>query len=332
MQNGAGQADLSGMAPTSDPRANARGPITPAQLDVVAVATMDPLALYRVEGPGRYRHEWIDSRALRPGFPEEDAVIGRCFHEVFAPEITERFHEAADRAVATGRTVRYLGSSDLGTYHQDIEVTVAPHFAGDTVQLITSVRDIRDRMALDRERDASHRRVQKLMEHAPHMVWLIDERGTILYATGAIQELLGYTLDEVVGQPSIDLVHKDGMADARVHRPRVASAAPGEPFCFELQLRHRDGSPRWVECTLTNRSASDISDRRQLARHHRAKARRGAPARTAARQLRSPGVCSFSRRITDARCACDESMAAVLYIDFDGLAINDTLVTTSVAR
>jgi len=92
----------------------------------------------------------------------QDEIIGRCFHEVFGPEVAARFDEAADRAIATRRTVRYLGSTRLDTFLRDIEVTVAPHFAGDSVQLITSIRDIRDRMALEREREATDRRVRTL--------------------------------------------------------------------------------------------------------------------------------------------------------------------------
>jgi diguanylate cyclase (GGDEF)-like protein/PAS domain S-box-containing protein len=319
------------MAPTSDPRADARGPITPAQLQAVAVATMDPLALYRVEGPGRYRHEWLDDRALRPGFPPEDQVIGRCFHEVFAPEIAERFHEAADQAVATGRTVRYLGSTQLDTFLMDIEVTVAPHFAGDTVQLITSIRDIRDRMALEREREASNRRVRKLMEHAPDMVWLVDERGTILDATGGLEALLGYRIDEVIGRPSFTLVHDEGMAHARSYRPHVAAATSDRPVRFELQLRHRDGSTRWVECRLTNLlddpdigaivvNSHDITERKLVEQRLAHDALHDSLTGLPNRVLVSQRIEAMLDLATG-----DEQRAAVFYVDFDGFKlINDT--------
>jgi diguanylate cyclase (GGDEF)-like protein/PAS domain S-box-containing protein len=319
------------MATIREPVLNAPGPITPAQLDVVAAATMDPLALYRVEGPGRYRHEWIDARAIGTNYPQDDTVVGALFDEVFRPDIAARFHEAADEAVATRKMVRYLGTTRFSTHLRDLEVTVTPFFTDDIVQVLTSVRDVSDRMALEREREATERRIHKLMEHAPDMIWLIDAEGTILHATNAVERLLGYQPDEIIGRTSMTLVHEAGVSHAHSVAGRIWTSQPDEPVRIELPLQHRDGSVRWVECTLTNLlgdpdigavvvNSHDVTERKLVEQHLAHEALHD-------NLTGLPNRVLVSERITDMLLLArdDDHLAAVLYVDFDGFKlINDT--------
>jgi diguanylate cyclase (GGDEF)-like protein/PAS domain S-box-containing protein len=309
----------------------ARGPLRPAQLAMIAAATVDPLGLYRVEGADRYRHEWLDPRALDAIGFERIPLADRLFDEVFPPEVAARFHDAANQAVREGRTVRYLGTTPHEHGLRDLEVTLTPVFADGVTQLVTSMRDVSDRMALEREREAADRRLRKLMEHAPDMIWLIGADGTIVHVTQAIVSLLGYRPDEVVGRHSVELAHPDGVDAAVALRPQVWASSAGEPFVGEMLLRHRDGSARWVECTFTN-LVDDPDIGAIVVNSHDVTERKLVEQRLAHEALHDsltglPNRVLVSQRIDSMIAVADgiDRLAAVLYVDFDGFKlINDT--------
>jgi PAS domain S-box-containing protein len=98
----------------------------------------------------------------------------------------------------------------------------------------------------------SWRRYQSMIEHSSDALILSrPTMGGILYASPAIQRLLGYTSEEMRGREVIDYVHPDERE--RVVRLRAELLrAPGKVSVDETQLRHKDGSYRWFELTRTN--------------------------------------------------------------------------------
>jgi diguanylate cyclase (GGDEF)-like protein/PAS domain S-box-containing protein len=306
-------------------------PIAPEQMDRIAAATGDPLALFRVEGPDRYRLEWIDPRAIRAVKMTPAELLGTLFHEVFPGAVAERFHDAANRAVRDGTSVRYLGTTRFETHQQDLEVTVTPVFAGEVTQLLTSARDVTDRLSLDRERDATERRLRKLTEHASDLIWLVDAAGTIVHVTSAVERLLGYTPDEIVGCQSLTMVPSDAIESILALREAFARSDLEHPVRYEVPLRHRDGSVRWFESMFTNLLADpdigaivvnshDVTERKLVAERLAHEALHDNLTGLPNRVLVAERIASMLERATD-----NAHLAAVLYVDFDGFKlINDT--------
>jgi len=113
---------------------------------------------------------------------------------------------------------------------------------------------------------------RRLVENTLDVVTIISGNGTIRYESPAIERVLGYRLDELIGRNVLDLVHpedRDGAAKA-LHR---ALEEPGVPHTAEVRIRHRNGSWRILEAVgkrLTGRgapevvmSSRDITQRRQ---------------------------------------------------------------------
>jgi PAS domain S-box-containing protein len=86
----------------------------------------------------------------------------------------------------------------------------------------------------------SEGRFRAIMEQSPEAIFLIDaETGGILEANSAFQELLGYSLEEIVGLPIFDLVSADrGIMDRRFQE----TVQTGKPTFDERQYRKKDGS------------------------------------------------------------------------------------------
>ena len=120
---------------------------------------------------------------------------------------------------------------------------------------------------------ASEQRFRSLVEHGWDTITLIDPEGTVLYASTSLERMLGYTVDEHVGEHVVDLVHPDDQAYVTEIFQALLDQ-PGEPISAEVRARHKDGTWRWVETTSINRlddpaveaivaNSRDITERKQ---------------------------------------------------------------------
>ncbi|RQH00530.1 PAS domain S-box protein [Natrarchaeobius oligotrophus] len=107
----------------------------------------------------------------------------------------------------------------------------------------------RYRLADDRSSD----RHRAILDSADVLVWIVDDRGTVDYASPAVETRLGYTADELERTTLLDLVHPDDRALAR----DVLSVTAGDPIgsreTITLRLGDSDGIWQLVELTAVNR-------------------------------------------------------------------------------
>jgi diguanylate cyclase (GGDEF)-like protein/PAS domain S-box-containing protein len=87
----------------------------------------------------------------------------------------------------------------------------------------------------------SEERFRLLIENATDIISLLTPDGTILYESPAIERILGYHPNELVGQSAFSLIHPDDRESvARMFRSRIDQ--PGVAEAIELRFRHKDGS------------------------------------------------------------------------------------------
>jgi PAS domain S-box-containing protein len=142
-------------------------------------------------------------------------------------------------------------------------------------------RELAERTRIEsslRESEARFRRSEEhfrsLIEHTSDIITIVDESGVVLYGSPSVERVLGYALEEVVGQPAVELVHPDDrqrVLDAHLAALRDPGVAQRG---VEFRFRHRNGSWRVLEAlgsALQYRSAGpravltlrDVTDRRQ---------------------------------------------------------------------
>jgi len=98
----------------------------------------------------------------------------------------------------------------------------------------------------------SWRRYQSMIEHSSDALILSrPTMGGILYASPAIERLLGFTMDELRGEEVMDLIHPD-QRDAALKLRAELLKSPGKVSVDEVRVRHKDGSYRWFELTRKN--------------------------------------------------------------------------------
>ncbi|MEX2242147.1 MAG: PAS domain S-box protein [Burkholderiales bacterium] len=98
----------------------------------------------------------------------------------------------------------------------------------------------------------SWRRYQAMIEHSSDALVLTRPMaGGILYASPAMERVLGYSAEDLRGREVMELVHPETLETAIRLRAELLDT-PGKVSVDELRLLHKDGSWRWVELTRKN--------------------------------------------------------------------------------
>ncbi|MEM7734699.1 MAG: diguanylate cyclase [Deinococcota bacterium] len=103
-----------------------------------------------------------------------------------------------------------------------------------------------------------HKEIKKLYEHGQHLVKIIensqdiimvvDEDGIIRYATPALTKLLGWRLEEALGNPLWFASHEDDIEQLCNTFEAAQHATRGHPaYVIEYRHRHREGHYLWLE-------------------------------------------------------------------------------------
>jgi diguanylate cyclase (GGDEF)-like protein/PAS domain S-box-containing protein len=124
-----------------------------------------------------------------------------------------------------------------------------------TIEALDTVADI-IAQGIERKRTEealyrSEERFRSLVQNASDVILIMEPKGTVRYISPAVERVLGYKPEEVIGKDNFTPVHPDDM-------PRVQGVVgeaiknPGTTFPVELRLRHADGSWRHLESRCTS--------------------------------------------------------------------------------
>jgi PAS domain S-box-containing protein len=110
---------------------------------------------------------------------------------------------------------------------------------------------------------ASDERWRALAEHSPDLVAEIDTSGRFVYASPNHRAVLGYAPEELVGRSVEEVLRRVDVrapgALAGVVAGWFGERAPETPLPRLQRIRHRDGSPRWMEVAWSRYCAQDGS-------------------------------------------------------------------------
>ncbi|MDP3873601.1 MAG: PAS domain S-box protein [Methyloversatilis sp.] len=146
----------------------------------------------------------------------------------------------------------YRTSPDAGPVrHLRPSVQTVTDDDGGVVKYVGTLLDVTYQFEAEQALRASEERLRATLEQAPNVaVQWFDAQGRVLYWNGGSTRLYGWTPDEAIGRSVDNLTHTREEADA--FRDSFAQIArSGQSIGpSEYLVRHRDGSPRWIEATL----------------------------------------------------------------------------------
>ncbi len=126
----------------------------------------------------------------------------------------------------------------------------------------------------ERTLQQKQRQFRAMIEHSSDGVLLTrPDNGGIFYASPGLERVLGYTIEDLRGREPHEFVHPD-QREERLKSHSEVMSSPGKVIIVEVMVRHKDGSWRWIEATVSNlleepsvravvMNFRDITERRQ---------------------------------------------------------------------
>jgi len=142
---------------------------------------------------------------------------------------------------------------------------------GATEAISMVARDLSDLRAAQAQVAESETRMQALVENASDLLVLINSNGTVVYASPAVERVLGHPPGSLDGADVLELVHPDDLDSAYDMAGSVIDSS-AQSRSASLRIAHGDGSYRHLEVTANNLlhnpavagivlNATDVTDR-----------------------------------------------------------------------
>ena len=105
--------------------------------------------------------------------------------------------------------------------------------------IAVTFRDITQAMEVVEQLNLSEKKYRELLENLQEGIWAADLEGRTSFANPPMAQILGYTVEEMVGRPLSDFVAERELPSFEKHR---ALRARGVKERYELEFRRKDGA------------------------------------------------------------------------------------------
>ncbi len=181
-------------------------------------------------------------------------------------------------------------------------------------------------------RRASEERLASLVQNSSDLITVLDEDLRIVYQSPSVEQVLGFTADELIGEPFERLLHPSENVRLLRRLRDGGRAVRSRPEPIECLLAHQDGSVRYFEILHTNLlddsavqgvvlNGRDVSERKAFEQQLSHQAFHDPVTHLANRAL-------FNERVRHAvaRARREEIGLAVIFLDLDDFkTVNDSL-------
>ncbi|WP_049756616.1 PAS domain S-box protein [Chloroherpeton thalassium] len=108
--------------------------------------------------------------------------------------------------------------------------------------IVSSIEDITDQKLSEHALEKSEENYRRIVETASEGLWVIDEEGYITFANRRMSEMLGRSVEDIIGTPLQDLIHPDEKENLQIYfyRWKLGIEEPQD-----LKFRKLNGSILW---------------------------------------------------------------------------------------
>jgi PAS domain S-box-containing protein len=117
---------------------------------------------------------------------------------------------------------------------------------GEITGAIESLRDVTDRKRAEELLRESEERYRALFRDNPSMFFTMDSEGKIISVNPFGADQLGYTVDELIGQPVLNVFYESDR-EAVAGQFKICLQNPGQIYHWQFRKIRKDGSLLWVE-------------------------------------------------------------------------------------
>ena len=220
-----------------------RGAGLPPDVAAVLAASVIPSAITTMDGHFVWVNDAMCAALERP----EDEVLGLSWRDLGPERDAHPIGEGLQAELREGKSsmrmrTRYVlgnGQSRWG----DLTVTVIRDADGAPHAMLGQMVDVTDEVLADRAIVQSEERYRLLAENMGDVVGTGSPQGLITWVSDSVTGLLGWTPQELIERPFLDLVHEEEHQAVRDVRRQLRA---GQPVSYDARLRTKEGGWRWV--------------------------------------------------------------------------------------
>ena len=143
----------------------------------------------------------------------------------------------------------YHANGEIRTVHSTGSLDADP--VTGSLKVFGTLHDITEQKRSEIALQKSENRFRALIENAPDAINLIDAEGKLTYVSPSALRLLGYTMADMQNVNMAALTHPDDVT-AVITLLIDLMQEPGKVATTQYRFRHKDGSWRWLESTISN--------------------------------------------------------------------------------
>jgi PAS domain S-box-containing protein len=182
----------------------------------------------------------------------EKEIINRNWFDNFLPESIRQKVKTTFENLMKGEpeSVEYYENPVLTKPGQQRQIawhnTILRNENGEYIGTLSSGEDITERKAAMEALREKEETIRAFVETSRDWIWSIDLNANHTYSNPAVEDILGYSPDELVGKSSLNLMHDEDRQNIEAKLPRWIDQKNGWQNLV-LRWRHKDGSWRWLE-------------------------------------------------------------------------------------
>ncbi|MGZ4045961.1 MAG: PAS domain S-box protein [Bacteroidia bacterium] len=160
----------------------------------------------------------------------------------------------------TSKTRTYRMKHRETNVYKWFEEKITPYYdeTGELKSYYGSARDVTERILKDKKLKESEEKYRLLSENNHDFISLRDSKGNALFVSNAVQELLGYTVEEYLTTNLFEMLHPEDRERIKMSTfdPNFQNRLKG---FTEGRIRHKNGHYVWVQ-TVTKPVMDDIGN------------------------------------------------------------------------
>ena len=117
---------------------------------------------------------------------------------------------------------------------------------GEPLYLLTSTRDVTDRFIAAQKLKESQERYKLITENSHDIVTLMDINGVYDFVSPSVKDILGYEVNEMLGQNSLSFVHPDDLSMI-TERMKITFEKKLKDDKITFRFKNKQGEWRWLE-------------------------------------------------------------------------------------
>ncbi|WP_299699578.1 PAS domain S-box protein [uncultured Pontibacter sp.] len=214
------------------------------------VLDTSPTLIFVKDGAGNFKLVNQECAALFGLSPDE--MVDKNTRDIHADLSEIQQYDSVDRlAIESGNEVRVQESftSPDGSVEWFNTIKKRLITKNGEVHVLGISTNITEQYNANKRLEESEELHRLLSENSRDLVCLHDPDGVYLYISNALEEMLGYSADELVGTSAYDMLHPDDVQKVR-NAINATALRRKQNTTVQHRKRHRDGYYIWVETNI----------------------------------------------------------------------------------